>query len=176
MIIVLRLGHRFVRDYRVTTHLALVARSFGANKMLISNIEEDIKEKIRKVNEMWGGDFSIEEIGDKWKEVVKDWKKRGNIVVHLTMYGININDIINEVREKSKDRDLMIIVGAEKVPKEAFLLSDYNVAIGNQPHSEIAALAVFLDRYFEGKELEKDFKGKLKIIPSTKGKIVKKII
>jgi len=64
----------------------------------------------------------------------------------------------------------------KKVPKEAFLLSDYNVAIGNQPHSEIAALAVFLDRYFEGKELEKDFKGKLKIIPSTKGKIVKKII
>ena len=33
MIIVLRLGHRFVRDYRVTTHLALVARSFGANKI-----------------------------------------------------------------------------------------------------------------------------------------------
>lgn len=175
MIVILRLGHRYVRDYRVTTHLALVARAFGANKMLIQKVEEDIKGKIKRVNEVWGGDFVIEEIGNKWKEVIKEWKKDGNVVIHLTMYGININDKIKEIKEKCEGRNIMIIVGAEKVPAEAFLLSDYNIAIGNQPHSEIAALAVFLDRFFEGKELDRDFGGKIKIIPSERGKIVERI-
>lgn len=170
--IILRLGHRYVRDYRATTHLALVARAFGAEKMLVSSIEDEVKESVDKVNKQWGGEFKIEEISTNWKSIVKEWKDKGNIVVHLTMYGININDIIDEIK---RYKDIMVIVGAEKVPREAFELSNYNVAIGNQPHSEIAALAVFLDRYFEGKELYKDFKGRLRIKPSNKYKIVEKI-
>jgi len=47
------------------------------------------------------------------------------------------------------------------------------VSIGNQPHSEIAALAIFLDRLFEGKQLKQEFKGKMKIVPSTNDKVVK---
>jgi len=35
---------------------------------------------------------------------------------------------------------LVIIVGAEKVPREIFEFADYNVGIGCQPHSEISAL------------------------------------
>ncbi len=170
--ILLRLGHRYVRDYRVTTHLALVARAFGVEKMLVSSIEDGVKKSIEEVNERWGGNFKIEEIGDGWKDVVREWREHGK-VVHLTMYGININHAIDEIRMASKD--LMIIVGAEKVPREAFELSDYNIAIGNQPHSEIAALAVFLDRFFEGKELEKDFNGRLRIKPSNRYKIVERL-
>ena len=67
----------------------------------------------------------------------------------------------------------MIVIGAEKVPKELYDISDYNVSIGNQPHSEIAALAIFLDRLFEGKQLRQEFRGKMKIVPSGKGKVVK---
>lgn len=175
MITVLRLGHRYIRDYRVSTHLALVARAFGAEKMLVSSIEDEVKTSINEVNERWGGNFIVEEIGDRWKSIIKEWKasnKASNrTVVHLTMYGININDVIDEIRTK----DLMIIVGAEKVPSEVYELSDYNIAIGNQPHSEIAALAVFLDRYFEGKELLKEFHGKLRIKPSNRYKIVEKL-
>jgi tRNA (cytidine56-2'-O)-methyltransferase len=45
------------------------------------------------------------------------------------------------------------------------------VAIGNQPHSECASLAVFLDRFFEGKELTRSFENaKLKIVPQQRGK------
>ena len=66
----------------------------------------------------------------------------------------------------------MVIVGAEKVPGEVYEMVNFNVAVGNQPHSEIAALAVFLDRYLKRKGLEKDFKGKIKIIPCKKGKKV----
>jgi tRNA (cytidine56-2'-O)-methyltransferase len=45
------------------------------------------------------------------------------------------------------------------------------VAIGDQPHSECASLAVFLDRLFEGKELAKSFeKARVKIISQKRGK------
>jgi tRNA (cytidine56-2'-O)-methyltransferase len=48
------------------------------------------------------------------------------------------------------------------------------VSVGNQPHSECSALAIFLDRYFEGKELERDFDGaKIKIVPKERGKAIK---
>jgi tRNA (cytidine56-2'-O)-methyltransferase len=53
-----------------------------------------------------------------------------------------------------------------------YQLADWNVAVGNQPHSEVAALAVFLDRLFEGQELTKEFDGGLKILPSPRGKHV----
>ena len=35
MINILRLGHRINRDKRITTHVALVSRAFGADKILI---------------------------------------------------------------------------------------------------------------------------------------------
>ncbi len=42
----------------------------------------------------------------------------------------------------------------------------------NQPHSEVAALALFLDRYTKGMWSRKKFDGKIEIIPSNKGKKV----
>ena len=71
-------------------------------------------------------------------------------------------------------KKVLVIIGAQKVPREVYTLADYNVAIGNQPHSEIGALSVFLDRIFKGEELKKNFRGgKLRIIPNNKGKYVK---
>jgi tRNA (cytidine56-2'-O)-methyltransferase len=67
----------------------------------------------------------------------------------------------------------LLLVGSQKVPGEFFSgdVSDYNVSIGNQPHSECAALAVFLDRFFEGKELAQGFKkAKIKVVPQERGK------
>ncbi len=169
---VLRIGHRLVRDDRVTTHAALVSRALGANSIYMTEVDESIKETIRKVGSIWGGEsnFSIEIVQD-WKEVVHCWKKNSSKVIHLTMYGINIDDIIDEIW---KEKKVLVIIGAQKVPREVYTLADYNVAIGNQPHSEIGALSVFLDRIFKGKELKKGFRGgKLKIIPNNKGKYVK---
>ncbi len=168
--VILRIGHRYVRDYRVTTHVALVARAFGAEKMLVVNSEDEIKKSIKEVNERWGSDFEVEEVSN-WKSVLNEWKNSGNKIVHLTMYGISVDDTIDEIKKDNKD--LMIVIGAEKVPKELYDISDYNVSIGNQPHSEIAALAIFLDRLFEGKQLRHEFRGKMKIVPSGKGKVVK---
>jgi tRNA (cytidine56-2'-O)-methyltransferase len=98
---------------------------------------------------------------------------RNGLIVHLTMYGINIGNVdMNFDRSK----DLLVIIGAGKVPKEVYSYADYNIAIGNQPHSEISALAIFLDRLFEGKQLDGTFKdAKMVIRPSLNGKEVQRI-
>src|SRR5687768_682183 len=167
---VLRIGHRLVRDDRVTTHAALVARAFGADMIYMTGVlDRSVNDTVASVSKRWGGGFKVEIIQD-WKSLAKAWKKEGGKVAHLTMYGINIDDIAERLCKESK---VLVIIGAEKVPQEAYGLADYNIAISNQPHSEIAALAIFLDRTFRGKQFKKTFAdAKLKIAPTEKGKNV----
>jgi len=166
---IVRIGQRVVRDDRVTTHVALVARAFGANKILMTEVNPDIKETLEKINETWGGDFSVEFIKN-WKPIIKLKKENGFKIVHLSMYGEKINAIQSEI---GKEENLLIVVGAEKVPREIYEFSDYNVSIGNQPHSEISALAIFLDHIQQGNQFENVFSGgKRRIIPTKKGKNV----
>ncbi len=165
MITVLRLGHRKERDMRMTTHVGLVARAFGADELLISAKDEGIETTLRDVTARFGGDFRVKS-GVKWRKIIKEWK---GIKVHLTMYGEHIDDVIQKI---SENEDMLVVVGAEKVPGEVFGAADFNVAVGNQPHSEVAALAVFMDRLLVGKGLRRDFQGKIKVVPSKKGKKV----
>lgn len=166
---VVRIGQRLVRDDRVTTHVALVSRAFGAKKIFMTEVNPEIKDTLKKINETWGGDFEIEFI-DKWKSIVKKKKEENFRIVHLTMYGEKINDIQERLQ---KEKDLLVVVGAEKVPREIYELADYNVGVGSQPHSEISALAILLDRIQNGEQFEKEFPGaKRKIIPTKKGKNV----
>ncbi len=167
-VVVLRLGHRPERDKRITTHVGLVARAFGASEMLLSGHDNRIEESLNNVAERWGGSFRTTS-GVSWHGEALRWKEAGGKIAHLTMYGSNLPDVIDEIRECE---NLMIAVGAEKVPAEMYDLADWNVAVGNQPHSEVAALAVFLDRLFEGRELLNKFEGGLKIIPTPRGKQV----
>lgn len=166
---VVRIGQRVVRDDRVTTHIALVSRSFGAEKIYMTEVNPEIKETLDKINKTWGGNFEIEFI-EKWKRVVKKKKEENFKIVHLTMYGEKIDDAQNELQNEEK---LLIVVGAEKVPREIYELADYNVGVGSQPHSEISALAVLLDRIQRGKQFEKAFpNAKRKIVPTKNGKNV----
>jgi len=68
---VLRIGQRVVRDDRVTTHVALVARSFGAKKIYMNEINPDIINTISKINKTWGGPFEIKTITDKSNGLIK---------------------------------------------------------------------------------------------------------
>jgi len=165
MITVLRIGHRISRDKRITTHVALVARAFGADKILIDTEDKKIEKTIRSTCDRFGGNFEIKTGIDK-KKVIRDWN---GIIVHLTMYGEELKKTINRI---NKNRDLLIIVGAEKVPPYIYEKADFNISIGNQPHSEVAALAIFLDRYTKGLWQNKRFDGKIKIIASNKEKKV----
>lgn len=163
-VVVLRLGHRPLRDKRITSHIGLVSRAFGCNGIMLTVEDMALRESLEDVRERWGGDFYVKTIKD-WRGFLKRWP---GVIVHLTMYGIPLDEKISEIQ--ALDEDMLIVVGAEKVPPEVYKMSSYNIAIGSQPHSEVSALAVFLDRMFMGDELRKDFNGMTKIIPSRDGK------
>ena len=162
---IMRIGHRPERDKRVTTHVALSSRALGAKGIYVDTPDPVLEENIRSVVDRFGGDYQIK-TGVTWKEAIKDFKGK---VVHLTMYGQQVVDAIPKI---PKDEDIMVIVGASKVPFEVYERADFNVSVGNQPHSEIAALAIFLDRFTEGKALYEDRDGKIKVVPNERGKTV----
>ena len=163
---ILRLDHRPFRDKRITTHCALVSRAFGAKKFYFSGVEDNtILEVLEKIKSKWGGDFEMEFIEEPF-EFVKSFKENDGIIIHLTMYGKNIADEIESIK-KITNKEILLIVGGSKVPKEYYELADYNVAIGNQPHSEVSALGIIL-YMLDNSCLRKEFEDtKIKIIPSN---------
>ena len=169
-IIVLRLGHRISRDHRISTHCGLVARALGADGIIYSgDQDQSLMDSVKRVSEEWGGKFEVA-YEKSWKKVVSEHKRRGFAIVHLTMYGMPVQKTIGKIR---KNKKILLVVGGEKVPWEMYDLADFNVSVTSQPHSEIAALALFLDHAFGGKELEKKFPGARKIvIPQERGKKV----
>lgn len=172
---ILRLDHRPYRDKRITTHCALVGRAFGADEFYFSGTADSgIITVITKTNENWGGNYRIEFVEDALS-FAKCFKERGGVVIHLTMYGLRAQDKIEEIKKLKKTKDLLLIIGGAKVPTEYFQLADYNLAIGNQPHSEVSALALML-YLLDASCLSKEFEdGKLKIIPDNNfKKIIRK--
>jgi len=168
-IVLMRLGHRPERDKRITTHVGLTARLLGAEGMLLASDDPGIVQTLEDVVKRWGGNFYIKN-NVNFKQEIRAWKAEGGKVCHLSMYGVNLPDVTHEL--KKCDR-LMIVVGAEKVPPEIYQLADWNVAVGSQPHSEVAAVAITMDRIADCEPLEKEFPdAELKIVPTERGKQV----
>jgi tRNA (cytidine56-2'-O)-methyltransferase len=144
----------------------LTARALGADGVMIADREDKTVEvTIREVGKRFGGQFSIES-GKPWKRTIRDWKEEGGKVVHLTAYGLKLPDVIQGIRQSN--RDLLVVVGSEKMPGEVFKLADWNVSVTNQPMSEVAALAVYLDWHLQHGAFDKPFpNGEVEIVPSS---------
>lgn len=165
MIAVLRLGHRPLRDKRITTHVCLVARAFGADKVIVTTRDDALVKNVRSVAQRFGGDFEVVVDPRSHKRILADWK---GTVVHLTMYGEPYQAVVEALRAAG---DLLIVVGAEKVPGDLYALAHRNVAVGNQPHSEVAALAVLLHA-LRPDALDTPRGGEMRIVPKARGKAV----
>ncbi len=168
-IVVLRIGHRAFRDSRVTTHVALTARSLGADGIIVADHEDKpLEATVRDVTKRFGGRFQIN-TGNKWRKVIQEWKEKGGMIVHLTAYGLPLPETIHEIRGSA--RDILVVVGSEKMPGEMFKIADWNVSVTNQPMSEIAALAVFLDWYKQHEAFEISYpEAAVHILPSKNSK------
>jgi tRNA (cytidine56-2'-O)-methyltransferase len=166
---VLRLGHRPTRDKRLSTHVILAARAFGASGATYTgNKDPDLEESIGRVVSAWGGSF-IFKFSESWRNVISEWRGR---VVHLTMYGLPVQEVIPEIRGDGSD--ILVVVGGAKVPGEIYGMVDWNVGVTSQPHSEVSALAVFIHELHEGEELGISFQGaRRRVVPQASGKLVK---
>ncbi len=169
---VLRLGHRPGRDDRMTTHVGLTARALGADRAVLPEAAGQARETVATVTRRFGGPFAVETRSSP-ASFLREWE---DLVVHLTMYGEPVQDVGAEVRDARADRPLLVVVGAAKVPFDVYERADWNVAVTNQPHSEVAALAVFLDRLFEGRELDRAWADADRVVvPRPEGKRVEDV-
>jgi len=102
---------------------------------------------------------------------IKDKRIKETVEKVIKKWDIQTSDTLKRI--KASEKDILVVIGSQKVPKEFFSrsVSDFNLAIGNQPHSECASLAMFLDRFFEGEELTKSFENaRIRITPQKRGK------
>ena len=168
MISILRLGHRIGRDARLSTHCGLAARALGADEITYSGEEDkELIESVKDTAKRWGGSFCVR-YANNWQSVIKNYKKKKFCAVHLTMYGMPLQKKISTLRKK---KNILLIVGSGKVPGEVYGLADFNIAVTSQPHSEVAAMSIFLHEYFRGRELDKRFgNAKIRIKPQERGK------
>ena len=162
---VLRVGHRPGRDPRLSTHVALVARAFGAERMYLNPPDEQVVASLAGVRERWGGGFEVVP-APSWTAVVRG--ARGP-VVHLTMYGQPLARLLPRLR---RAREILLVVGGAKVPPRLYGDATYNVSVGSQPHSEVAAVAVVLAELL-GVPGARGFPGaRQRIVPRARGKAV----
>lgn len=166
---VLRLGHRPGRDDRMTTHVGLTARALGADHVYFPDNAGQSLETVTDITDRFGGPFEVE-LTDSPKALLRNWEGR---IVHLTMYGERVQDVEDDIRTANETDPLLLVVGSEKVSFDVYEAADWNVGVTNQPHSEVAGLAVFLDRLFEGRELEQEWEdADRRVIPMETGKRV----
>lgn len=163
---VFRLEHRKKRDARLTTHVCLASRAFGASAVYYSGEHDPQLEKtVNDVVKNWGGQFKISYM----KSPKGFFKKYKGKKIHLTMYGIPFVGKISALRKAQGAK--LIIIGGSKVPGWVYQAADFNLSVTGQPHSEVAALSVFLHGLQKGKEMSKKFKSaKIEVIPQEKGK------
>ena len=168
-VVVLRLGHRPGRDERMTTHVGLTARALGADEVVIAGEASGPVETIKDITDRFGGPFAAGAT-DSHRSLMREWD---GSIVHLTMYGLPIQDVEADVRKAHLEEPLLVVVGAEKVPFDVYEAAEFNVGVTNQPHSEVAGLAVFLDRLFEGRELDREWVDAThEVVPKATGKRV----
>ncbi len=168
---VLRLDHRLKRDTRITTHVCLTARAFGASKIYLAGERDNkLMDNVRDIVSRWGGGFEVE-YTDSYMNIITDWRDNGGKIVHLTMYGSQAHEVAPEIRETGDD--ILIIVGGSKVPTKVYKNADWNVSVTTQPHSEVSSLGVFQHLLMDGKEFDLEFENPVfEVIPTAHGKNV----
>lgn len=162
---VLRLGYRRGRDPRITTHLGLVARALGADGFLLAGDEDkELFENLESVGDKFGGSLEMKHV--KGLSYLRKHVESGGVAIHLTMYGEPFRKAIPRIR---RDKSTIIVVGGSKVPSDVFKICQYNVAVGNQPHSEVAALALFMEAWFGDSATERSFDNARLVIEGVNG-------
>ncbi|MUV60645.1 tRNA (cytidine(56)-2'-O)-methyltransferase [Halobacterium sp. CBA1126] len=169
---VLRYGHRPGRDDRMTTHVGLTARALGADRVVLPDNATQSAETVRDITGRFGGPFEVG-LTDELDATIDRWE---GAIVHLTMYGERLQDVEADVRETHAEAPLLVVVGGEKVPGDVYEAADWNLAVTNQPHSEVAGLAVFLDHLFDGAELDQAYEdAEQRVVPQELGKRVEDV-
>ncbi len=169
MIVVLAIGKP---KYESMVDICLTARALGASSVVLTSSSHEMNSKLKRfcsfITNKWGGSFSAQ-FTSNWKNYMHS--KTNYKTVYLTRYGIPIQKQQYSIRSY---KNILLIISTDKEMPELNKLSDFNISITAQPHSSIAAMAIFLNTYYAGRELSLNFsKAQYKVVPSPHDSILK---
>jgi len=131
--------------------------------MYLEPPDPELSARVASVVRGWGGDFEVVGVDD-WKKVVRTTDA---LVAHLTMYGLPLERVLPRLRRAPK---VLLVVGGAKVPPDLYRAADVNVGVGHQPHSEVAAVAVVLDRLLGDPPTGRWPRAARSVVPRARGK------
>jgi tRNA (cytidine56-2'-O)-methyltransferase len=130
--------------------------------------DAELGSRLEAINRRWGGRFEVVGVSD-WQRTIQGFP---GTVVHLTMYGEPMRRVLPKLKRRAR---ILLVVGGAKVPAELYRLAEVNVAVGHQPHSEVAALAILMDR-LKGTPGPGAWPGAEQVIePMVRGKRVRRV-
>jgi tRNA (cytidine56-2'-O)-methyltransferase len=133
--------------------------------MYLEPPDPELAARVAALGRGWGGSFEVVGVED-WKRVIRT---SGSLVVHLTMYGQPLERVLPRLRRAPR---ILLVVGGAKVPADLYRFAGVNVAVGHQPHSEVAAVAIVLERLL-GIPGPRPFPGATRhVVPRARGKKV----
>lgn len=158
MITVLSIGEK---NPRVKLNLCLTARAFGAAKIIfVGRRDANISKHISAINGTWGGIFKVD-FASSVKSAVEPLTKYKS--VYLTMFGLPLKQLKYTVKTY---KNILLIVTSKEYDKQVGELADFKLSITSQPHSQAAAIAIFLHEFFDGREQAMQFQNaKVKVVP-----------
>ncbi|MFP4589972.1 MAG: tRNA (cytidine(56)-2'-O)-methyltransferase [Halobacteriales archaeon] len=157
----------------MTTHVGLTARALGADRVVLPASAANALATVRDVTDRFGGPFEVVAV-DEPRAWLAAWP---DPVVHLTMYGLPVAEAIDSIAREVDGHRAAVVVGGGKVGGDVYERATWNVAVTNQPHSEVGALAVFLDRLLDGAATTRRWRdAEARIVPSPAGKRVEPVV
>ncbi len=131
---------------------------------------------VRSLGNAWGGSFSVVQKVSPLR-IISEWKKDGGRVINLSMYGEDMRAPMSELYHVyyTLAQPLLVVVGSSKVDGKVYQASDFNLAVTHYPHSEVAALAIFLEKLLGNRAWGRPTPGsRIKILSAlkTKGGII----
>jgi tRNA (cytidine56-2'-O)-methyltransferase len=145
--------------------VALTARAWGARTLYLEPPDPRLAEGLSQVGDRFGGSFQVQGLTNP-RSFLRQYP---GTILHLTVYGEDLDRVKDQWTGPGP---FLLVVGGAKVPPEIYALAHHNVAVTHQPHSEVAALALVLDRLL-GTPTEEERPGaRLRILASARGKRV----
>ncbi len=160
-------------NYDSTLDLSLVARAFGASGITFCPEDRRNAKKIirsfNSINRNWGGKFAVS-FTKNWKKFIDE--KKNYLKVYLTRYGIPMEKMEYRIRTY---KNILVIVSMKESVKPLYRSADFDLSITTQPHSCASSIAVFLHKFYNGRELAMHFENaRYKIVPGEHGIRVEK--
>jgi tRNA (cytidine56-2'-O)-methyltransferase len=134
--------------------------------MYLNPWDPELATRVEAVGRRWGGSFVVVPAAE-WRSVIRSFD---GPVVHLTMYGLPAERVLPRI---ARAAHVLLVVGGAKVPPDLYRLATHNVAVGHQPHSEVAAVAVMLERLRGLPSARPWPRAQQVIVPQARGKRVR---